>query len=151
MRTEQEIKERLREIEEGVLIRIREGHPQVKLIDSGRIEMLNWVLEENNQSQQKYAPENSDAMREGNSSRSETVGVGLQNDKTVNASEEQTADTHSTKQELNKEILEDYDLCECIGTKNSFDISNGNRCMLCGKKVFAKSVYCEPDGGKANK
>ena len=80
-------------------------------------------MEENTQSPQKYAPE-SDAMRESKCSRSETPVIG----KTVNDSENQTEDTHSTKQkiiemekradnlvesfgikeELNKEISKDY-------------------------------------------
>ena len=64
-------------------------------------------LLEDTQSPQKYAPKNLDAMREKKCSRSEPVGVGLQNDKPVNDSENQTEDTH-IKQELNKEISKDY-------------------------------------------
>ena len=44
-------------------------------------------------------------------------------------------DAHSTKQELNKEIGKDYNV-----SINRFPRVN-----------FVKSVYCEPDGGKANK
>ena len=44
MRTEEEIRQYLKNLENNILERLKEGHSQVRLIDSGKIELLNWIL-----------------------------------------------------------------------------------------------------------
>lgn len=44
MKSERDVREKLEEIEKTVLTRLKNGHSQIRLFDSGRIEILSWVL-----------------------------------------------------------------------------------------------------------
>jgi len=50
MRTQEEVIAKLLRLEKEVMDRIKDGHPQIRLVDSGKIEILNWVLQEDEQS-----------------------------------------------------------------------------------------------------
>ena len=55
MRTQEEIISRLLRLEKEVMDRIKDGHPQIRLVDSGKIEILNWVLQEEEQTSGEVA------------------------------------------------------------------------------------------------
>lgn len=46
MKTEQDIRNRIKELEDSICLRIKQGHPQVKLVDASELRTLNWVLED---------------------------------------------------------------------------------------------------------
>ena len=94
MKTEKEIRNRLKDIEDYILQRFSQGHVQARLKDVGELQTLKWVLEDSEDLEET----------EVNSQESKVIGDGNQKAHEVSI----TPDTHSKiKEELEKDYSDE--------------------------------------------